>query len=137
MNIIERVDEYLTENGLPHHIDEDGDMLITYQGYDLLLDNPGEDDEYFHLQMLNVYILDTDENDNVEEDSEEYIKILKLCNKITKTNKVMKAFIYGNMVILSMEIHISDDAKIDIILERCLNQCIETFDMTRRYIRNM
>ncbi len=124
MNIIERIDEYLSANGFPHHIDEDGEIVVTYLGRTIICGHDEDDEMYVRFIMPVIYEIEDNEND---EAAAEYIYLLKVCNRITAVRKCVKAFVANNKVHLNIECYFDPDSNFEQNIKRIFSILNETY----------
>ncbi len=113
---------WLFNEGYKHEIDSDGDVHFKYNGKHIYF-TPDDDETYFRLIMPNIYEL---ENNRV--------KVLEACNTITRTYKVVKAYLVNEKLWLSIEMFVDSTPEVGDFFERCCNILIHAYEDTAKEI---
>jgi hypothetical protein len=110
MKTIDLVKEYLAQEGYRYEIDNDGDVHFKYQGVNLFFTDSGNDSNFFRIIMPSIYDVDNNR-----------VKVLEAANTVTRDIKVLKAFLVGDHLWLSIEIFIDSTPELADFFPRCLD----------------
>lgn len=113
LNIYE---QWLTQNGLIHNIDEDGDLHFKYQMCNFYIINPKQDTQYLQILLPNIWSFDSDE---------ERIMAMQVANELNMNCKVLKVFVTQRDTILSAEMLIDQTPDVEDFMERLLDILIQ------------
>jgi len=113
LNIYE---QWLTQNGLIHNIDEDGDLHFKYQMCNFYIINPKQDTQYLQILLPNIWSFDSDE---------ERIMAMQVANELNMNRKVLKVFVTQRDTILSAEMLIDQTPDVEDFMERLLDILIQ------------
>ena len=113
---------YLQNEGYKPYIDEDNDVVFKVQGYSFYVDNNRDDETYLRIVLPAIKELDDDD------DIAETLAALASCNEITRTKKLVMAYMSDEGVVsLATETYIGDspdisefvDTSIDFLIRSC------------------
>ncbi len=110
ISVVHLVTEYLSSEGYKYEIDEDGDVHFKYEGTHMYFTVDKNDPSFFRLLMPGVYRLEGDRT-----------KLLGCLNEIVAETKVLKAFLIGDQVHLSVEIFLDTTPEIKDFFPRCVD----------------
>ncbi len=109
-------EQWLTDNGLIHNIDEDGDLHFKYQMCNFFILNPQEDDQFLHIILPNIWSIESEE---------ERMNALKVANELNMGRKVLKVVVGESNTTLTVEMFIDQTPDVEDFMERLLDILIE------------
>lgn len=115
MDIIERIREYLSEEGYRPKVDEDGDIQFKAQGLTLWCTGDKDDPQYFRIIMPNIYTVEGNRT-----------KVLEAINTVCRDRKVVKAFLVENSLWIAVELFASEDSNVGEYFDRLVNVVLQT-----------
>ncbi len=109
MKTEELVKQYLESEGFRYNIDEDGDIHFKFEGVNLYFTVDADDQSFFRLIMPNIYELENNRQ-----------KVLEAISNVNRDLKVLKAFLVGNNLWLSVELFIDSSPELEDFFPRCM-----------------
>lgn len=109
-------EQWLTENGLIHNIDDDGDLHFKYQMCNFFILNPNGDEQFLHIILPNIWTIESEE---------ERATALRVANELNLNRKVLKVVIGESNTTLTVEVFIDKTPDVEDFMERLLDILIE------------
>ncbi|MDE5795561.1 MAG: YbjN domain-containing protein [Muribaculaceae bacterium] len=125
-NILERCEDWLTDNGLRPRIDEDNDLVFKYQMLNFVIIWSEEDPAFLRILLPVIWSIDNEA---------EAQQVLVACNKVNLNRKVIKTFTTNNNTFMSVEMLVQEDFDPAQILERSLEMLTQGYQYFAQEMR--
>ncbi len=109
MTTEELVKQFLSSEGYKYDIDGDGDIHFKFEGVNLYFTVDQNDQRYFRLIMPGIYKLENNRE-----------KVLEAINATCRDMKVLKAYLVGEFLWLSVELFIDSTPELEDFFPRCM-----------------
>jgi len=117
------VKNWLSNEGYKWEVDNDGDVKFKWQGRTYYYSEDKNDDQFFRIIMPGIY--------QIENNRE---KVLEAISTVNREMKVLKAFLVGDYLWLSVEMFVDSSPEVEDFIERCLRILEAGFDKIAKEI---